>query len=304
MEKINKSLTNGKTEKNKLSSGYEELDTIIHSFEKSNLYVLAGRPGMGKTALGLNIVYNLAYNQNKSVVVFSYEMTERQIINRLLAIFSGIENQKILINDLSKEENLKLLEGENAFKNTEIYLDCPGTMDFNGIRTKLANLMVNTKVDLLLIDDIQRITISDKDRQYAANREQEVSKNVRDLKALAKELNIPILAISQVNRNSKDRPSIRPILTDIRDSGAIENDSDVVLFLHRPEYYGITQDEEGNSLLKIAEIEIAKNRHGQIGKFRLIFEQNTPCFLPFKDEFFSPDFRSNSEDFLKDGAMF
>lgn len=300
MEKINKSIIGKETKDNKLLSGYEDIDKFIHSFEKSNLYVLAGRPGMGKTTLGLNIVHNLAINQNKTVVVFSYEMTDYQIFCRLLAISSGVENQKILRYDLSKKEKQKITASENTLKNTGIFLDCPGMLDFDGIQTKLKNLMENIKVDLLLVDDIQRITISEKDRQYAANREQEVSKNVRDLKSLAKELNIPILAISQLNRNSKDRISIRPILTDIRDSGAIENDSDVVIFLHRPEYYGITQDADGNSLLKIAEIEIAKNRHGQVGKSNLMFEQDIPSFFQYKNDFPLIDFNSNRED----GFMF
>ena len=131
---------------------------------------------------------------------------------------------------------------------------------------------------VLFIDDIQRSTISDEDRKYAANREQEVSKNVRDLKALAKEMEIPILAISQLNRDNKDRESRKPILTDIRDSGAIENDSDVIIFLYRPEYYGITEDEDGNSLLGIAQMEIAKNRHGELGEFNLQVKKEVPSF--------------------------
>lgn len=273
----------------KLISGFDGLDSIINSFDNSNLYVLGGRPGMGKTAFGLTLVHYLALKLRASVGVISYEMTEYQIASRLLAISSNIPNDKILHQDIDESErkivDIKISELEKA----NIFIDCPSTLDFNGLKKQVNEFKKQNKIDFLLIDDIQRITISEDDRKYASNREQEVSKNVRDLKSLAKEINIPIMAISQLNRDNKDRLGHQPILTDIRDSGAIENDSDVVILLHRPEYYGITEDEEGNSLRGISELIIAKNRHGVTGQFMLSFKKNIPCFYNMDSVGFSQE---------------
>ncbi len=277
MDRIKKLLKRDIIEQ-KLVSGFDCLDRIIHSFEKSNLYILAGRPGMGKTAFGLTIMHDLALNQNANVVIISYEMTISQIVSRLLAISSEVSSEKILNQNLEDFEEIIVAQKTSELERANIFIDCPGTLNFKCIKEKIQELKVKTSIDLLLIDDIQRITISEEDRKYASNREQEVSKNVRDLKSLAKELNIPILAISQLNRDSKVRIDRKPILTDIRDSGAIENDSDVVILLHRPDYYGITEDENGNSLLGVAEFEIAKNRHGSTGDFQLSFKKHIPRY--------------------------
>lgn len=277
MESIKKHITSHNPSTN-LLSGFDALDKIIHSFDKSNLYILAGRPGMGKTTFALNLINYLALNQKANVVVISYEMTEYQIVSRLLAIISELSNSKILKQDLQGWEKEHVKRCETKLGDTNIFIDCPASLNFKGIKEKIQDLKEKNRIDFLFIDDIQRITISEDDRKYAANREQEVSKNVRDLKSLAKEMEIPILAISQLNRDNKDRESRKPILTDIRDSGAIENDSDVIIFLYRPEYYGITEDEDGNSLIGIAELEIAKNRHGALGEFNLQFKKGIPSF--------------------------
>lgn len=277
MDRISKHLKRNIPEQ-KLISGFDDLDAIIHSFDKSNLYVLAGRPGMGKTAFGLTLIHYLALMQNANVVVISYEMTIAQIVSRLLAISSGLSSSKILQQDLEDSENIALATKTSELESANIYIDCPAALNFKGLNEKIKEFKAKNSIDFLFIDDIQRISISEDDRKYASNREQEVSKNVRDLKSLAKELNIPILAISQLNRDNKDRTNPKPILTDIRDSGAIENDSDVVILLHRPDYYGITEDENGNSLLGIAVFEIAKNRHGSIGEFELSFKRHIPKF--------------------------
>ena len=262
----------------KLVSGFKELDNIIDSFDAPNLYVLAGSPGMGKTAFGLVIIHHLALKLGASVAIISYEMNEYQIASRIIAISSNLPNDKILKQDLNANEKKIMDEKISELENVKIFIDCPSSLNFKDLKTRIKEFKTKNKIDFLLIDDIQRITISDDDRQYASNREQEVSKNVRDLKSLAKEINIPIFAISQLNRDNKERFGHKPILTDIRDSGAIENDSDVVILLHRPEYYRITQDEEGNSLFNVAQFEIAKNRHGVIGQFSLSFNQNIPCY--------------------------
>lgn len=277
MDKIGKYI-NRIRDKHKLVSEFTQLDSVIDSFDKSNLYVIAGRPGMGKTTLGLNIVYNLAINQKANVGIISYEMSEKQVLSRLLAISTEIPNYKILNGDLTNDEIELLKDKESNLNDSGIYIDCPSNLNFNNLKAKVLNLTEKSRLDFLYIDDLQRISISENDRKYAVNREQEVSKNVRDIKSLAKELNIPILAISQLNRDNKTRNTHRPILTDIRDSGAIENDSDVVLLLHRADYYGITEDEEGNSIIGTAELSIAKNRHGSVAQVRLLYSNEIPKY--------------------------
>lgn len=304
MERINNFFKREVIEQ-KLVSGFNDLDTLIDSFDNSNLYVLAGRPGMGKTAFGLTLVNHLALSQKANVVIISYEMNDYQIASRLIAISSGVSNNKIHNQNLEESEKVIVNEKIKELENSNIFIECPSSLDFNSLRNLIRNIKANEKIDFLLIDDIQRITISEDDRKYASNREQEVSKNVRDLKSLAKELNIPILALSQLNRDNKDRFGHRPILTDIRDSGAIENDSDIVILLHRPEYYGITEDENGNSLIGIAEFEIAKNRHGAIGQFSLSFNREVPCYYNkpiYKDMFNDENFR-NISGFERDAAF-
>lgn len=305
MERLNNFLKREVIEP-KLISGFKDLDTLIDSFDKSNLYVLAGRPGMGKTAFGLTLVNQIAISQNANVVIISYEMNNYQIASRLLAISSGVSNNKILNQNLDESEKIIVNQKIEELENSNIFIECPSSLDFNSLRDLIRNVNANKKIDFLLIDDIHRITISEEDRKYASNREQEVSKNIRDLKALAKELNIPILAISQLNRDNKGRLGHRPILTDIRDSGAIENDSDIVILLHRPEYYGITEDECGNSLLGIAEFEIAKNRHGEIGQFSLYFKKEIPCYYnkPTYQAIYNEDDFKNASGFERDFIFF
>lgn len=266
-----------------LNSGFKGLDKIIYAFEKSNLYVLAGRPGMGKTAFGLSLAHHMAVKKEIKVTIISYEMTARQIICRFLSLATNIANEKILNGQLDSNELMLLKEKEAELLNANITLECPAVLNFKQLKQEVVRLKQQNDIDFLIIDDIQRISISDEERKYASNREQEVSKNVRDLKALAKEIEIPILAISQLNRDNKEREDKRPVLTDMRDSGAIENDSDVVVFIYRPEYYGFTEDENGNSLLGIAEFEVAKNRHGSLGRFSLFFKKGISKYETLAD---------------------
>ncbi len=190
MERLNNFLKREVIEP-KLISGFKDLDTLIDSFDKSNLYVLAGRPGMGKTAFGLTLVNQIAISQNANVVIISYEMNNYQIASRLLAISSGVSNNKILNQNLDESEKIIVNQKIEELENSNIFIECPSSLDFNNLRDLIRNVNANKKIDFLLIDDIHRITISEEDRKYASNREQEVSKNIRDLKALAKELRYP-----------------------------------------------------------------------------------------------------------------
>ncbi len=221
-------------------------------------------------------------------------MTESQVINRLLSLGTDIPNYLILRHNYNESEKEIITQKAIEIQKSDIYIDCPSVLDFNNLRSNLERLIKEIGIEFIFIDDVQRISISEKERQYAANREQEVSKNVRDLKAFAKEYRIPILAISQLNRNNKDRLHSTPILSDIRDSGAIENDSDVVIFINRPECNGFNEDEDGNSLHKIAIFEIAKNRHGFADNFRLMFEKESSSFHSCPDPYSSIEMDSFS----------
>lgn len=267
-----------------MTTNLGNLDELISSFDKTNLYVIAGRPGVGKTTLGFTIVDSLRKLHKSKIAIVSYEMNYHQVLARLLAVPLGMWSAKITKGDFMPWEEDYLEREKAKLAEANIFIECPSRMSTTELRSTLKELKQNEGLDFLFLDDIHRITISDEDRKYTANREQEVSKNVRDLKALAKELEISILAISQMNRDNKEREGHRPVLTDIRDSGAIENDADVVLLLYRPEYYGITEDENGNSILGVAELDVAKNRHGAIGMVKLAFRKTIPTFYNL-DEF-------------------
>jgi replicative DNA helicase len=259
-----------------ISTGFETFDSKL-KIEKSNLYILGALPGIGKTSFALNIL-NLVSKKQGNVFLISLEMSNNQIINRLLAIESKLPLEKIQEAKLNEEENQILEKTKKTLEYYHSFIYTPSKILFSELAKNVNDLHSTNKIDLLIIDDLQRISISEKDRNFAANREQEVSKNVRDLKSLARELNIAIIAISQFNRNNNSRPYSAPLLTDLRDSGAIENDSDAVIFLNRPEYFGILQDQSGNSLVGVVEFEIAKNRYGAVGSFRLRFNKENQKF--------------------------
>lgn len=270
---------------NFISTGFSSLDEILGGFRSSGLYTLAGAPSIGKTTLALTIVKQLADN-NIPVGVFSYELTEKQIMDRFLAMENNLPYEKISFQkNLLEHELAKIHTSLSKVQKLPIFIESSPSVKIDQLVTITRDLKENKDIQLLFIDDIQRMPIDDVSREYAANREQEISANVRELKRLAKELNIPILMISQLNRMFISRVGDkRPILSDLRDSGAIENDSDVVLFLYRAEHYGLFENEQGISSEGLAEIMIAKNRHGKSNVIvNLTFDNNIPVFNSFKD---------------------
>ncbi len=253
-------------------TGLRALDRLIFGLQRGCLYTIAGRPSMGKTFLSLNIALNASSMFGVPTAFFSYEMTYEQIIMRLASRESGIELDRLLQKNLRDYEREQLVNRTRHLKEVPLLIHSISNMDINELTSACKELKNNRSVELFIIDDIQRVTINEANRKYAVNREQEVSNNVRRLKSLSMELDTPILIISQLNRQVELRGGDkRPQLIDPRDSGAIENDSDVVIFIYRPEYYGLTEDEEGLSTRGLAELIVAKNRNGVPGSVRVRF---------------------------------
>ena len=248
-------------------SSIEKLQNILDGYQKSDLIILAARPGMGKTALVLNEIVNCGLN-NVPVVFFSLEMSEKQIITRLLSIISGIEISKIRGFNLNHDEIQYLKQCQQLLSKMPIIIDDNSGLSPIEIKIKCNKLKKDKGIEIVFVDYLQLMVVKDK----KVNREQEVSIISGSLKSLAKDLDIPIVALSQLSRAVETRgASKRPMLSDLRDSGAVEQDADIVMFLYRPEYYKIEQwdDENQNSTLNEAEIIVAKYRNGEPGFARV-----------------------------------
>ena len=256
-----------------LRTGFEGLDKMTSGWQNSDLIIIAARPAMGKTAFVLSMAKNMAVNFNTPVALFSLEMSNVQLVNRLIVNVCEIPGEKI------KSGRLESYEWEQLdFKIKE--------------RTKARRLVREHGIKCIIIDYLQLMNASG---MNFGSREQEVSTISRSLKGLAKELNIPIIALSQLNRGVEARQGVegkRPQLADLRESGAIEQDADMVCFIHRPEYYKITEDERGNSLIGLAEIIIAKHRNGAVGDVRLRFKSEFAKFMNVEEDIAVREFSS------------
>ena len=253
-----------------LPSGFHDLDGMTSGWQNTDLVIIAARPAMGKTAFVLSMVKNMAVDYNIPVGMFSLEMSNLQLVNRLLQNVCEISGEKVKSGKLTPDEWTQLTTRISRLEGAPIYVDdTPGLSVFE-LRTKARRLVREHGVKIIMIDYLQLMTAAG--MQYGS-REQEVSTISRSLKGLAKELNIPIIALSQLNRGVETRQGEgkRPQLADLRESGAIEQDADMVCFIHRPEYYKIYEDEKGNDLRGLAEIIIAKHRSGSVGDVRLRF---------------------------------
>lgn len=262
-----------------LPSGFKKLDEFTSGWQKSDLVIIAARPAMGKTALVLSMAKNMAVNYKLPIGVFSLEMSNVQLVNRLIVNVCQIEGEKIKSGRLDDHEWERLDSKIKELYDAPIYVDDTPSLSIFELRTKARRLVREHGVQMLVIDYLQLMNASG---MNYGSREQEVSMISRSLKGLAKELNIPIIALSQLNRGVESRQGEgkRPQLSDLRESGAIEQDADIVCFIHRPEYYKITEDEHG-STAGLAEIVISKHRNGPTGIVRMRFENE---FALFKDE--------------------
>ena len=260
-----------------LPTGFAELDKYTSGWQKSDLIILAARPAMGKTAFVLSMAKNMAVNYGIPVGVFSLEMSNVQLVNRLIVNTCSLQGEKIKNGKLSPEEWQLLDQQIKDLYDAPIFIDDTPSLSVFEFSTKARRLVKEHDVKILMIDYLQLMNASG---GKFGNREQEVSTVSRALKALAKELDIPIIALSQVNRASANRTgntnspnsasdAKRPQLSDLRESGAIEQDADIVCFIHRPEYYKILEDADGNSLVGKAELIIATHRNGSTADVRL-----------------------------------
>lgn len=252
-----------------IPSGFHEIDMVTNGFQRSDLNIVAARPAMGKTAFFMTCAIN-AVNAGYKVGVFSLEMSSKQLMKRNLSSVAEVELNKIINSRLLNEYDWARINKANSkLYHENMFFDDPGFMSLVELMAKARRMKRKYGIDILFLDYLQLV----KNEVKGRNREQEISSISRALKGLAKELDIPVVALSQLSRKCEERPghAKRPILSDLRESGAIEQDADVIYFLFRPEYYGLTEDENGHPTAGLAEVIIAKNRHGEIGDFPLRF---------------------------------
>ncbi|MBX7205832.1 MAG: replicative DNA helicase [Bacteroidia bacterium] len=253
-----------------IPSGFTALDRLTSGWQKSDLIILAARPGMGKTAFVLGMARNAAVIGNNPVALFSLEMSSIQLVNRLIASETNLEAEKLKKGQLREDEWVQLNKMVGKLSEAPIFIDDTPALSIFELRAKCRKLKSQHNIQLVIIDYLQLMR-GDESRS-GGNREQEISYISRSLKALAKELNIPVIALSQLSRAVETRGGDkRPMLSDLRESGSIEQDADMVSFIYRPEYYGFNDDQEGNSLVGIAEIIVAKHRNGATDTVKLKF---------------------------------
>lgn len=255
-----------------IPSGFTQLDKMTSGWQNSDLVILAARPAMGKTAFALSMAKNIAVDQGIPVALFSLEMSNVQLVNRLIVNTCEIKGEKIKSGQLAPYEWAQLDKKIKDLYGKPMYVDDTPSLSVFELRTKARRLVREHGVRLIMIDYLQLMNASG---MSFNSRQEEVSTISRSLKGLAKELQIPILALSQLNRGVESREGIegkRPQLSDLRESGAIEQDADMVLFIHRPEYYHIYKDDNGNDLRGKAEVIIAKHRNGSVGDVLLTFK--------------------------------
>lgn len=268
-----------------IPSGFHDLDKITSGWQRSDLIIIAARPAMGKTAFVLSMAKNMAVDMNNPVAVFSLEMSNVQLANRLLMNVCNLEGEKIKNGSLTPDEWAKFDKDVNSLLDAPIFVDDTPSLSIFELRSKARRLMKEHKITCIIIDYLQLMNASG---MTFGSREQEVSLISRSLKGLAKELDIPIIALSQLNRSVEGRSAAegkKPQLSDLRESGAIEQDADMVCFIHRPEYYGITIDPvTGNSNDGIAEVIIAKHRNGAVGDVRMKFKKAYTKFMNLNED--------------------
>jgi replicative DNA helicase len=261
-----------------VQSGFTELDRTTSGWQKSDLIILAARPGMGKTAFVLSLARNTAVDFQKPVAVFSLEMSSIQLVNRLIAGETELSAEKLKKGNLMEHEWQQLNTQITKLAEAPIFIDDTPALSIFELRAKCRRLKSQHDIQLIIIDYLQLMTAGGEGK---GNREQEISNISRSLKSIAKELDVPIIALSQLSRAVETRGGDkRPQLSDLRESGAIEQDADMVMFIYRPEYYGLTEDKEnGSSLVGVAELIIAKHRNGALKDVRLRFISQLAKFV-------------------------
>jgi replicative DNA helicase len=256
-------------------TGFERFDFYTSGLQPSDLIIIAGRPSMGKTALALNVGYNAAQRTKKGVAIFSLEMSKPQLGVRLLGFDSGIDSAKLRTGFLRDKEWNAITDSANRLSELPIFIDDSSSISVLEMKAKCRRLKKGRSLGLVIVDYMQLI----QGRSSAESRQLEMSEISRSLKALAKDLNVPVVALSQLNRKVEDRPNRRPQLADLRESGAIEQDADVIAFIYRDEVY-----HPDTEIKNIAEINVAKQRNGPTGYFKLTFQKEITRFRNYTEE--------------------
>ena len=245
-----------------IPTGFIDLDYKLSGFQPSDFILIAARPSMGKTAFVLNIAQYMAFKKNKAVAIFSLEMSKEQLVNRLFSLESQVDAQSLRTGNMKDSDWEKLIEGAGIIGQSKLIIDDTPGISISELRSKCIKYKLEHGLDIIIIDYLQLMTGSV--GRSSESRQQEVSDISRQLKGLARELNVPVVSLSQLSRAVESRPDKRPMLSDLRESGAIEQDADVVMFIYRDEYYN-----KDSEFKKQAEIIIAKQRNGPVGTVNL-----------------------------------
>ena len=257
-----------------IPTGFLDLDYKMSGLQPSDLILVAARPSMGKTAFVLNIAQHVAFKAKKSVAIFSLEMSKEQLVNRLFALEAQVDSQSLRTGNLKDEDWEKLIESAGIIGKSKLIIDDTPGVSISELRSKCRKFKLEQGLDLIIIDYLQLMTGRVGGR--SESRQQEISDISRSLKGLARELNVPVIALSQLSRAVEQRPDHRPMLSDLRESGAIEQDADVVMFIYRDDYYN-----KDTEMKNIAEIIIAKQRNGSIGTVNLTWLPNYTKFANY-----------------------
>ncbi|MDO4612174.1 MAG: replicative DNA helicase [Candidatus Saccharibacteria bacterium] len=257
-----------------LKTGFRDLDKKTAGFQKGDLVIIGARPAMGKTTFAQNLAYNIANINGRGVLFFSMEMAANEIVDRMISDVSGVDNWKMRTGNISEEDFQKIGDALSEMDEIPIYIDDTSSMTITELRNKARRAMHDHNIGIVIVDYLQLIQGSDR---YKGNRVQEVTEISRGLKILARELEIPVIALAQLSRGVTGRDDPRPVLSDLRESGSIEQDADLVMFLHRPDYY--RQNDDNYEETHITELIVAKHRHGAVGKIELYFHPELLRFM-------------------------
>ena len=256
-----------------IPTGFIDLDYKTSGFQPSDLILIAARPSMGKTAFVLNVAQHMAFKEGKTVAIFSLEMSKEQLVNRLFSLESKVDSQALRTGNLTDEDWAKLIEGAAVVGKSNLIIDDTPGISIAELRSKCRKFKLEHDLGIIIIGYLQLMSGG----KHSESRQQEISEISRSLKAVARELNVPVVALSQLSRAVEQRPDHRPMLSDLRESGAIEQDADVVMFLYRDDYYNKDTDKKN-----IAEVIIAKQRNGPIGTVELVWLPNYTKFANMK----------------------
>ena len=293
-------IRNNSDELQGVPSGIRTIDEKTGGWQKSDLIIVAGRPGMGKTSFVLSIARNAALDANMPVALFSLEMSATQLVHRLFSMESGVPSDRISKGTLSEDEWIKLMDSVGKLQTSNLIIDDTPALSVFDLRAKCRRLKHKHDIQLIVVDYLQLMQGGNDNSGKSGNREQEISYISRSLKALAKEIDVPVIALAQLSRAVETRTgSKRPMLSDLRESGSIEQDADMVLFLFRPEYYRMDTFEDGSPSAGLADVMFEKNRHGSTGSVRVRFVSQNTKFTDTEQSYFE----GQDTTFMQDNSI-